>query len=154
MCFAKLRVAYSNNNNKIHISIRNIGCLQIFTVPGHKPKVFPAVLPTFIQCSSSPWISWSSASSCTLWVPLQSCLAWLTIILTECMSNQVSKISVMRLQFIKYTQIISLLHDNTSWHFKCYHVKIVKIIKNCSTLSKSFLYKKYTILQSDCITRR
>jgi hypothetical protein len=55
-----------------------------FSVPGDKPEITPAVLPTFVQCSSSPWIPWPTPSSCTLWVPLQSCLARLTIILTEC----------------------------------------------------------------------
>jgi hypothetical protein len=58
-----------------------------FSTPGDKPEITPAVLPTLIQCSSSPRISWPTPSSCTLCVPLQSCLAMLTIILTECTSN-------------------------------------------------------------------
>jgi hypothetical protein len=45
------------------------------------------VLPTFVQCSSSPWVPWPTPRPCTLWVPLQSCLARFTIILTECVSN-------------------------------------------------------------------
>jgi hypothetical protein len=58
-----------------------------FLAPDDKPKITSAALPTFVQCSSSPWISSPTPSSCTLWVPLQSCLARFTSILTECMSN-------------------------------------------------------------------
>jgi hypothetical protein len=49
-----------------------------FSVPGDKPEITPAVLPTFVQFSSSPWIPWPIPSSCTLWIPLQSCLARFT----------------------------------------------------------------------------
>jgi hypothetical protein len=58
-----------------------------FSAPGDKPEITPVVLPTFMQCSSSPSISWPTPCSCTLWVPLQSCLARFTITLTECVSN-------------------------------------------------------------------
>jgi hypothetical protein len=58
-----------------------------FSAPGEKLDITPAVLPTFVQCSTSPRISWPTPSSCTLWIPLQSCLTWFTIIFTECMSN-------------------------------------------------------------------
>jgi hypothetical protein len=37
-----------------------------FSVPDDKPEITPAVLPTFIQCSSSPWISCPTPSSCHL----------------------------------------------------------------------------------------
>jgi hypothetical protein len=33
-------------------------CYQSFSTPGHKPNITPAALPPFVQCSSSPWISW------------------------------------------------------------------------------------------------
>jgi hypothetical protein len=42
----------NNNNNNVHSSIRNIGFYKsspAFSIPGDKPEITPAVLPTFIQ---------------------------------------------------------------------------------------------------------
>jgi hypothetical protein len=42
------------------------------SAPGDKPEITPAVLPTSILCSLSPWISWPTPYSCTLQGSLSS----------------------------------------------------------------------------------
>jgi hypothetical protein len=44
-----------------------------FSVPGDKPEITPAVLPTFVQCSSSPPSGKVFGHSVTLFLSLFAC---------------------------------------------------------------------------------